>query len=601
MNNSSTISSERIKPIAAAAGSQSFTGIGVSAGIVIGKALLVGREFPRIPETDVGVAGVPGEVRRFHEALATSRRQLLELKNRVADVLGEKDAGIFDAHLMLLADKTLTEEVRAGIEQQQRNAESVFYQVIDRYDRALQAVPDSYIRDRVTDIRDVAARVIRNLQGEKPTDLSHLSESRILVAYDLSPSDTASMDRAKVVGFATCVGSRTSHTTIMARSLGIPAVVGVCGAVEIVKNGDTLILDGYRGTFIINPTAAQIEDYQRRLHAQEQWLHNIEAESSLPAETLDGFRVELAANIELAEEVESVKRTAGVGIGLFRTEYLFINQTVLPDEDAQVEAYRRVVQEIYPQSVIIRTLDIGGDKFLSHLNLPSELNPFLGIRAIRFCLTRPDIFMTQLRAILRASAHGKVRMMFPMISTMEELQKALEFLKRARAELDQKGIAYNHHMDVGIMIEVPAAALMADQLAQHVDFFSIGTNDLIQYAMAADRSNPATAYLYQPTNPAIIRLLRQVVQAAVQRGIWVSICGEMASEPLYTPLILGLGIQELSMGAHSISTIKRLVRRLRMHEVEELVRKAMLCTTAEEVRKHCEVLVRRVAPEVLGE
>lgn len=592
---------ERNRGQSGAGGSQLFTGIGVSAGIVIGKALLVGREYPQVTERSVVGSEVPSEKQRFRDSLDLSRQQIQELKARVADMLGEKDASIFDAHMLLLGDKALLEEVHNGIAQQGRNAEFIFSQVIDRYARALQAVPDSYIRDRILDIRDVAARVIRNLQGEGPTDLAHLEGERILVAHDLSPSDTASMDRQNVIAFATCVGSRTSHTAIMARSLGIPAVVGVCGVMDTIKSGDEVILDGYHGTLCVKPTAAHLEDSRKQMRAQEEWLRNIEAEASLPAETQDSFRVQLAANIELAEEVDVVRRTAGVGIGLFRTEYLFMNQAVLPDEERQVAAYRRVVQGIYPQSVIIRTLDIGGDKFLSHLNLPSELNPFLGIRAIRFCLSQPDIFMTQLRAILRASAFGKVRIMFPMIATMEELQQALTHLKLARAELDAKGIAYNHHLDVGIMIEVPAAAMMADQLAKHVDFFSIGTNDLIQYSLAADRSNPATSYLYQPTHPAIIRLLRQVVHAATQQGIWVSVCGEMAGDPLYTPLILGLGLQELSMSVHAIGPIKRLVRRLKMHDAEDLVRKAMFCTTAEEVRAMCEELVCRVAPEVLGE
>jgi phosphotransferase system enzyme I (PtsI) len=343
------------------------------------------------------------------------------------------------------------------------------------------------------------------------------------------------------------------------------------------------------------------EEYQQRLRSQEAWFRTVEADAALPAETIDGFRVQLAANIELADEVTAIKRSHGVGIGLFRTEYLFVNESGLPDEEKQFEAYRRVAEEIYPNSVIIRTLDIGGDKFVSHLNLPSELNPFLGVRAIRFCLSRPDIFLCQLRAILRASAFGKIRIMFPMIATVEELQASLEYLKQARKELDAKGIPYNHHMDIGIMVEIPSAALLADRLAPHVDFFSIGTNDLIQYALAADRSNPAIAYLYQPTHPAIIRLLREVMHAGSSHGIWVSLCGEMASEPLLAPLLLGIGIQEFSMSLSSIGPIKRLIRRMRMHEAEELVQAALRCSTAGEVRKRCEQYVRSVAPDALGE
>ncbi|MCF7855525.1 MAG: phosphoenolpyruvate--protein phosphotransferase [Candidatus Pacebacteria bacterium] len=575
-----------------------MSGIGVSAGIVIGEALHVGHDGSNVEEIVLAPEEVDDEVARFQEALKASEEQLEEVRARAAEVLGEKDARIFDAHLMLVADQVLIEEVIETIRNERRNAEFVFNQVIERYGQALKQVDDTYIRDRLADIRDVADRVIRNLKGEKAVDLTRLDAPKIVIARDLSPSDTASMDRENVIGFVTALGSRTSHTAIMARSMNIPAVVGIMDALDQIRNGDELILDGLKGVVIIRPDDETRQSYKERIKSQIEWLKKIETEATLPTETTDGFRVQLAANIELPEEVESIRSSYGVGIGLFRTEYLFINQTELPNEEQQLAAYRKVVEDIYPESTIIRTLDIGGDKFISNLRVPSDLNPFLGMRAIRFCLSRPDIFMIQLRAILRASTHGKVRILFPMISTIEEVQQALDYLQQARAELDAEGIHYNRHMDVGIMIEVPAAALLADQLAPYVDFFSLGTNDLIQYALAADRANPDIAYLYQPSHPSIIRLIKDVVHAAYAHGKWVSICGEMAGEPLLVPLVLGLGIHELSMGAVSIGLIKRLIRRMAMHEAEHLVEKALDCGTAAEVRKLCEDFVQRVAPDL---
>lgn len=602
MNASSTTNSAKSEPTAGAAQGLIIAGIGVSAGIAIGTALLLGQRNPEVVERELRPDQVDAEVARFREALALSERQIGELRARVAEGLGERDAGIFDAHLMLLGDRSVNDEVEQTVRGQRRNADFVYQQVISRYSKALQLVEDPYIRERLADVRDVAARVIRNVQGEATVELAHLTEPRIVVAHDVSPSESASMHRGMVLGFATCLGSRTSHTAIMARSFGIPAAVGLCDAVERVQSGDRVILDGSRGLLILHPTPAQLEEYQERIRAQEEWFRKIVSEAKLPAETVDGFRVQLAANIELPDEVVEIKRSQhGVGIGLYRTEYLFLSSPTLPDEDSQCESYRRVVEEIYPQSVIIRTLDIGGDKFLSHLKLPQELNPFLGMRAIRFCLSQPDIFLCQLRAILRASAHGKVRILFPMIATVEELDQALACLQQARQQLDARGVHYNRHLDVGIMIEVPAAAIIADRLAPKVDFFSIGTNDLVQYSLAADRSNPAIAHLSQPCHPAIIRLLRSVMGVTCRNGIWASVCGEMASEPLMAPLLLGLGVQELSMSYSSIGPIKRLIRNMRMYEAEELVRQAAGRSTAQEVRQMCEQFVRRVAPDVLAE
>jgi len=598
-NSSKASSTKTSKQAPPPSSSTHLPGNGVSAGIVIAQALLVGRKMPAVAEIALTDTQVPTEVERFKRALATSQEQLEALRHRVAGIIGEKEAGIFDAHLMLVADRALVQEVIATIESQQRNAEYAFGKVIDHYSQALAQVDDSYIRDRLADIQDVAARVIRNLQGQDHVDLSHLTAPVIIVAHDLSPSETAGMDRHNVLGFVTATGARTSHTAIMARSLRIPAVVGAAEVMSKISNDDQLIVDGTRGLVIVQPSKSELRTYRRWIQKQARWFEQIQAEKSLPTETIDGFRVHLAANVELPEEVETIKQNSGVGIGLFRTEFLFVTRTELPNEEQQFQAYRRVTEEMHPQSVIFRTLDIGGDKFISHLEIPPELNPFLGIRAIRFCLSRPDIFLIQLRAILRASAFGKVRIIFPMVSTLEELQQALDYLHQAQRELKKQGIDYNQHLDVGTMIEVPAAAMLADKLAEYVDFFSIGTNDLIQYSLAADRANPDISYLYQPTNPAIVRLIRSVVQAAYAHGKWVGICGEMASEPLLVPLILGTGINELSMSPVALGPVKRLIRRIRMYEAEELVDQAVACATAAEVRKLCEGFIKRVAPDAI--
>lgn len=574
-------------------------GIGVSRGIVIGSARIVGRTCQVIREIELSSDEVDGEVGRFEKALAKSVEQIEGLRERVAKILGERDARIFDAHLMLVADQVIIEEVVSRIRTEKRNAEFVFDSVIRRYSEALSKVDDSYIRDRLTDIRDVADRVISNLRGSAPLAISEIDDESIIVAYDLAPSDTATMNREKVLGFVTAIGSRTSHTAIMARSLNLPAVVGASDVLAEVNNGDEIIVDGLRGRVIVRPDARTIERYRRRIRSQHEWLRIVESEMELPAETIDGFRVQLAANIELPEDVEHVRQSYGVGVGLFRTEYLFIDRSDLPTEEEQFRAYRRVAEDIYPHSVILRTLDLGGDKFMSKLQMPVDLNPFLGVRAIRFCLQKPEIFMVQLRAALRSTAFGKVRIMFPMVATSEELDEALDYLEQAKKQLDDAGVEYSRRIDVGIMIEVPSAALIADHLAKRVDFFSIGTNDLVQYCLAADRSNPNIAYLYQPGHPSIIRLLKSVVDAAYANGKWVSICGEMASEPLFVPLVLGLGIHELSMSVHSIGIVKRLVRRMRLFEAEELVEQASACGTAKEVITLCERFVARTVPDLL--
>lgn len=578
-----------------------LAGTGVSSGIVIGRALRVGSTTIAVSEHELAPRDIEAEIQRFNEALDRSREQLAALRQRVLEVTGEENAAIFDVHLMLVGDPSVISEVHDEIRRTRSNAHLAFHRVIKNHSERLAQVGDSYIRERLVDVQDVAARVVRNLHGYQQVDLSHLSEPCIIVAEELSPSDTASMDRENVLGFVTAVGSRTSHTAIMARALGIPAVVGVRDAGHVIANGEPLILDGAHGRVIVHPTHTEIQECRKRIQQQEKWLETVRAEISLPAETVDGFHVRLAANIELPEEASGLANDYGVGVGLFRTEFLFVKNASLGNEEAQFEAYRTVAEAIRPYSVIFRTLDIGGDKFLSQEGMPMEMNPFLGQRAIRFCLQQLDVFRSQLRAILRASAYGKVRIMFPMITTYEELSRALEILEEVKAGLAAKGIPHNPHLDVGIMVEVPSAALLAHKLAPLVDFFSLGTNDLVQYSLAVDRSNPDISYLYQPTHPSIIRLMKNVVDAAYEHGRWVGICGEMASEPILVPLILGLGIQELSMSPVSIPLVKRLVRHVRMYEAEELVERALECATADEVLEHCHGFIQRVLPEVLQE
>jgi phosphotransferase system enzyme I (PtsI) len=454
------------------------------------------------------------------------------------------------------------------------------------------------MRDRYVDIRDVGRRVIKNLEGSGVASLADLDQAVVVVAHELTPSDTAQMDLTKVKGFATDVGGRTSHTAIMARTLELPAVVGLEQASRRIKDGDWCILDGGNGVLIVNPDKDQLALYrqrQRAIAAQEQLLRRLRR---LPAETLDGVKVGLAANIELPEEARSAMARGAEGIGLFRTEFLFLNRNNLPTEEEQFAAYRLVCKISQPHSVIIRTLDLGGDKFLSHLGLAPEMNPFLGLRAIRLCLAHPHIFKVQLRAILRASHYGKIRIMFPLISGVEELRKVLAILKEVRQDLQKRQIPFDPDMEVGAMVEVPSAALTADILAKEVDFFSIGTNDLIQYTMAVDRANERMAYLYDPLHPAILRTLHQVIRAAHQEKIWVGLCGEMAGDPLFTLVLLGMGLDEFSTSAVSIPEVKKVIRSVRFDRARMMAEHALTLPTSEEVRQYLSQSMAGKAPSV---
>lgn len=586
-------------PPASTAGEKKFVGIGVSPGIITGKIFVYGRNELVVSHRLIEAGHVPAEIERLEKALLTTRQQLQEIQKRVAQDLGEVDAGVFDAHMLVLDDPSLLDEVVKGVRDDLLNVEHAFERVSSQYIKTLSQVEDEYLRERAADIRDVAHRVLRNLQGEQLQDLRSINEPCIALSYDMTPSDTAMMDKRMVIGFGTDIGSKTSHTAIMARAMEIPAVVGLHDASQQVESGSFGLLDGYSGLLIINPSEQTLYEYgkvESKRHSIEVGLETLR---DLPAETLDRCRVFLGANIEMPDDVPHVVSNGADGVGLFRTEYVFINRDDMPGEEEQFEAYFEVAKNLHPRPVVIRTLDLGGDKFLSHLHVANEMNPFLGWRAIRFCLERVDIFRTQLRAILRASTLRNVRLMYPMISGVRELRQANAELEVARNELRQQKIAFDENMPVGTMIEVPSAAITADILARECNFFSIGTNDLIQYSLAVDRVNEKIAHLYEPTHPAIIRLIAQVAESAHRANIRVSLCGEMAGDVALVPLLIGLGIDELSTSPHVVPQLKKIIRSLKKSQAEEVARQAMASLAGEEIRRLSTKLVMDVAPDVL--
>ena len=576
-----------------------FQGVGVSPGIARGTVFIYSPDDETPPTRHIAELEIPGEIARFEAALISTRSQIAEMQERIAVSIGAKDASIFDAHLLVVEDRTLIDEVLRTLAKDKLNIEQVFKSVADRYAKTLSEIDDPYLRERALDIHDVTRRVVNNLMGKQSRDLASIKTPHILLAHNLTPSDTATLNRALVLGFGTDVGSKTSHTAIMARSLNIPAVVGLHDISHQLAAGDHVLLDGYNGLVIVNPSDQTLWEYgelEIRKTAVEEKLTELRETAST---TRDGRHVILSANIELPGDVDAVKEHGAEGVGLYRTEFFYLNKEDLPGEEQQYEAYRSVAENVLPHSVIIRTLDLGGDKFMSALNMPAELNPFLGWRAIRFCLERVDVFKTQLRAILRASATGNVKLMYPMISGVEELRRANVILEECRAELRAEGLAFNQHMEVGAMIEIPSAAISADILAREVDFFSIGTNDLIQYSIAVDRLNEHIAHLYEPTHPAIIRLIRMTVEAAHAQGIWVGVCGEMAGDILLTPLLIGLGVDELSAGAAVVPRVKRAVQALDFTACQRLVEEIKTLDTAAAILAKCEEVARSHYGEIL--
>jgi phosphoenolpyruvate-protein phosphotransferase (PTS system enzyme I) len=575
-----------------------FVGIGVSPGIVTGKIFIYGRNDIPVSHRPITKEEVPQEITRLEQAFAETRSQIHEIKHRVASDLGEADAIIFDAHLLVLEDPMLIDEVVKEINEG-KNAEMAFEHFINRYIKSLSAITDDYLRERAADIKDVAHRVIRNLQGHHFQDLRSLDEPCIVLGYDLSPSDTAMMDKHKVIGFGTDIGSKTSHTAIMARAMDIPAVVGLHDASQQVESGSHALLDGYSGLLIINPTEQTLYEYGKIESKRHSIEVSLETLKDLPGETLDKHKILLAANIEMPDDVPQVVLNGADGVGLFRTEYIFISRDDIPSEEEQFKAYFEVAEKLHPKPVVIRTLDLGGDKFLSHLQIPTEMNPFLGWRAIRFCLERTDVFRTQLRAILRASALGNVRLMYPLVSGVQELRMANAELEKAKKELRDQHVYFDEKMHVGTMIEVPSAAVTADILAKECNFFSIGTNDLIQYALAVDRVNEKIAHLYEPTHPAIIRLIHHIVDSAHRSNIDVTICGEMASDVALAPILLGLGIDELSTSPTVIPQLKKVIRSMNLTQANEIAKRSLELSSSEEIRQLSTDFVRSIAPDVM--
>ncbi len=563
-----------------------FHGIGASPGIIIGEARVADRSRVPVVEVPVSPLEIPSEIERFKKALNQAKAELRALKEEIAGTRGIEHLYIIDTHLLILEDTMLINETVGFIEREKINAEAALKRSLGKFKEFFAGIEDEYLRERSGDIETVVERVLRNMVGKRHEPLLESGGLAIIVANDLSPADILQIDKKNVIGFITELGGKTSHTAILSRSLEIPAVVGVEKITAEVSDGDALIVDGKNGLVIITPDEETFRDYLRK----KQYLDYREREllklRDLPAETLDGYRIRLKGNVEFIEEIPSIKKHGGEGVGLYRTEMLFFNRENLPDEEEQYRTYSEVVRQMAPYPVTIRTLDVGGDKFVHDLNLDDELNPALGLRAIRLSLRKPEMFKTQLRAILRAGVFGKVRIFFPMISGVAEIREAKALLEETKRELRKDSIPFDENIEIGIMIETPSAVILSDFLAREVDFFSVGTNDLIQYSLAVDRTNEHLSSLYEPLHPAVLRSLKIVADAAHAAGINVCICGEMAGEPAYLPILLGLGYEELSMNAVSIPEVKKVLRRCSRSEAEALVEQALKFTTAGEVESY---------------
>jgi phosphoenolpyruvate-protein phosphotransferase (PTS system enzyme I) len=578
-----------------------FEGAGVSPGIARGTVHVVRDDLDDVARYRIAPSQIADEIGRFEAALIQTRMQILEMQQRIAESIGAKDAAIFDAHLLVVEDRTLIDEVLRKLETELCNVEWVFQEVATSYAETLNKIDDPYLRERALDIQDVTKRVIRNLQGKAPKAFLGLSEPHILVAHNLTPSDTATMNKELVLGLATDLGSRTSHTAIMARSLNIPAVVGLHDITEKLETGQHVLLDGTNGLVVVNPMPETLAHYGEIESRRVKVVAQLKGLRETKSTTRDGRHIVLSANIELPDDVEAVAANGAEGIGLYRTEFLYLNRNNLPTEDEQYETYRKVAERVRPDPLIIRTFDLGGDKLArGTVDISDELNPFLGWRAIRFCLENIDIFKTQLRAILRASAIGNVKIMFPMISGLDELRRAISILNECKNELHASKIGIGEKTEVGAMIEIPSAAISADALAREVDFFSIGTNDLIQYALAVDRVNERIAHLYEPTHPAVLRLLKMIADAAHAHNIWGGGCGEMAGDIALIPLLLGLGVDELSASATLVPRVKRAVQSLAIPECQQLVDEALKLETPSEILALCLELADKHYGDLLG-
>jgi phosphotransferase system enzyme I (PtsI) len=576
-----------------------YKGTPVSPGIAIGPLLLLYADEHIVRKRRIRPEDVPSEIARFEASLLATRQQIQNIRNQLAAAVGEADASIFDAHLLLLEDTSLIESVKEQLQSRLVNVDFAYEQVVRSYTRKMRELDDDYFRERAADFLDVSRRVLRNLQGKGEHELRELDAPAVVLAHDLAPSDTAGFDRKMVLGIATEAGSRTSHTAIMARSLSLPAVVGLKDLVAKFEPGIEVLIDGYEGLFILNPTEQTKYEYGQRERAH----HDVDVKLDALRETLpvttDQRRIIVSANVEILDDLPAVKEHGAEGIGLLRTEYLFLNQDTSPTEDEQASIYTQMAQASKPHHLIIRTLDVGGDKKRPHLGIEQEVNPFLGYRGIRYSLGRPDIFRTQLRAICRAGAEGNVRVMFPMVCDIVELKAARRIVDEVREELRAQNVPQAEKLEVGIMIEVPSAALTADVLAKHVDFFSIGSNDLIQYTLAIDRGNESVAAMYQPAHPAVLRLIQNVVEAAHRNNIWVGVCGEVASDVVLMPALIGLGLDELSATPVAVPRIKRAIQALNYEQSKLLAAKLVQNESAEENQRELLSVAQQLYPEIL--
>ena len=580
-------------------GEKIYRGIPVSAGVCRGNIIVLHRSRRAIVKRELPDEAIEQEIKRFEHALVRTRQQIIEVQRRVADTMSSSEADIFDAHLLMLEDRVLIEEVLRIVHEQKVNAEFAFHTASERYVTVLENVEDEYLRERAADLRDLTGRVLDNLLEVKDAfSLRNLSEPCILIGHDLSPSTTAQLDKKLVLGFATDIGGKTSHTAILAHSLDIPAVVGLQTISDELASGDYVLLDGYNGVVIVNPTDQTLFEYGQLAKVKASLGEKLVEVQRQPAVTLDGKIIHLSANIEAQHDVSAVLEHGAEGVGLFRTEFLYINRENLPTEEEQYKVYREVAAALKPNSVIIRTLDLGGDKFASHLQLAKELNPFLGWRAIRFCLAQPELFRAQLRAILRASAEGNIRMMYPMISGLDELNQANAMVEKCKTELRVEKIPFDEKLEIGAMIEIPSAALIAEALAKKAKFFSIGSNDLIQYTLAADRTNEKVSHLYEPTHPAILRLIKMTVDAAHANSIWTGVCGEIAGDPVLVPLLIGLGVDELSAAPAMIDQVKYMIRRIKLSEAKALAQAALQSESPTDIFSRCAEFARQNAPSL---
>ena len=577
-----------------------LSGIAASPGLALGPVYRLEPEDLSVREAELEACDVDAEIGAFHAALEASRRDLAAIRDGIAAELGEDAARIYDAHLLILDDPELRRAVETGVRERRRNAAFVFRAYMGSVAAQFAQMEDEYLRERRADILDTERRVLRHLLGAGARPFDGLHAPSVIVAHDVGPSEVAVLPRERVLAFVLEVGGRTSHAAIVARGRGIPAVVSVRAALQQLRPGDTAAVDGFAGEVEKNPEPARATAFATRLERLRLQAGSLSVMQGQPATTLDGRRVELGANLELPEEVDEAVQSGADGVGLFRTEFFYLGRVDLPGEDEQYGAYRRVVERLQGRSVIFRTMDLGGDKVASYLGVTHETNPFLGLRGIRLALASPEMFRTQLRAIYRASAHGRVRLMFPMVSSVDELQRALELRDEVLAALAREGVAHDPQVETGIMIETPSAVWMADALAAHAQFFSIGTNDLIQYTLAMDRGNERLAHLYEPLDPAVLRSIHRTVEAAHAAGRWVGVCGEMAGDPQVAVLLVGLGVDELSVSNYDLPRVKAAIRSVRADAVAALAAEALACPSAARVRALVRARVDALLPSYLG-